>query len=341
MIFADCLNGLGDLLAKKAQLDVKDTYLRSLAGKMPNLLLNSRSVNTSKKYMSYFNKFVNFMNKYDKSSLPASAVLVSLFIVHLIEHNTSYGVVCSYVYAIKWMNNLHGYTDPTLSPNVKDLVLTSRRTVHKSRCKKDTLSPVTIRSLFEKYSETDNLFVIRDLAMIITCFTGFLRYDEMSNIKCKDLSFNTTYVTIHIAKSKTDQFRDGNEVLLSKIDSPACPYSALTKYVKAFNVDLSSPNFLFRAMYSVKGKSDLRHKMKRLSYTRTRELILSRLHEVAPVGCNIGLHSLRASGVSAAASSGVEERCFKRHGRWQSNAVHGYIKESIESRLSVSQQLGL
>ena len=52
-----------------------------------------------------------------------------------------------------------------------------------------------------------------------------------------------------------------------------------------------------------------------------------------------GLHSLRAGGASAA---GVEDRLFKRHGRWRSeNAKDGYVKDSYESRLSVSLNLGL
>ena len=50
-----------------------------------------------------------------------------------------------------------------------------------------------------------------------------------------------------------------------------------------------------------------------------------------------GLHSLRARGASAAANAGVEDQLFKRHRRWRSeNAKDGYVKDSYESRLSVS-----
>lgn len=88
-------------------------------------------------------------------------------------------------------------------------------------------------------------------------------------------------------------------------------------------------------------KVGLREKQKKLSYTRTREVLVARLKEVAPVGLNLGLHSLRASGASAAANAGVNDRCWKRHGRWKSNAADGYIKDSIANRLSVTQNLGL
>ena len=47
--------------------------------------------------------------------------------------------------------------------------------------------------------------------------------------------------------------------------------------------------------------------------------IVSKLKIVAPFSI-LGLHSLRASGATAAANAeGVSERCLKRHGRWKSD----------------------
>ena len=53
-------------------------------------------------------------------------------------------------------------------------------------------------------------------------------------------------------------------------------------------------------------------------------------------------HSLRAGGASAAANAGVADRVFQRHGRWKSvSAKNGYINDKLESRLPVSQRLGI
>ena len=55
-----------------------------------------------------------------------------------------------------------------------------------------------------------------------------------------------------------------------------------------------------------------------------------------------GLHSLKAGGVSAAANADVGDRLFKRHGRWKSDqAKDGYIKDNLDSMLSVSKSLHL
>ena len=46
--------------------------------------------------------------------------------------------------------------------------------------------------------------------------------------------------------------------------------------------------------------------------------------------------------VGGAANSGVGERVFLRHGRWESvSAKEGYVKDNITSRISVAKSLGL
>ena len=55
-----------------------------------------------------------------------------------------------------------------------------------------------------------------------------------------------------------------------------------------------------------------------------------------------GLHSLRAGGATAAANMGVNDRLFKKHGRWKSDKVKdGYIHESIETKLIVTKKFRL
>ena len=53
-------------------------------------------------------------------------------------------------------------------------------------------------------------------------------------------------------------------------------------------------------------------------------------------------HSLRSGSASAAAHTGVADRLFQRHGRCKSvSAKNGYIEDNSESRLLVSQRLGM
>ena len=55
-----------------------------------------------------------------------------------------------------------------------------------------------------------------------------------------------------------------------------------------------------------------------------------------------GLHSLRSGGATAAANLGVNDRLFRKHGRWKSERVKkGYVHENIPFHLQVTKNLGL
>ena len=103
---------------------------------------------------------------------------------------------------------------------------------------------------------------------------------------------------------------------------------------------VSQDRCLFRATVNSKSGQKLR-KAGSVSYTRMRELVLEKLAALGLDTKQFGLRSLRSGGASAAANAGVPDRMFKRHGRWRSeNAKDGYVKDSLQERLSVSQKLG-
>ena len=86
--------------------------------------------------------------------------------------------------------------------------------------------------------------------MILIAFSGFLRYDELRNLKCCNVQFHDAYLSLQIESSKTDQYRSGNEVLIAKGESNACPYQMLQKKVVLADIDLTSTQFLFKPVYS-------------------------------------------------------------------------------------------
>ncbi len=51
-------------------------------------------------------------------------------------------------------------------------------------------------------------------------------------------------------------------------------------------------------------------------------------------GCNLrsGLHSFRSGVASRAANMGIDDRIFKKHGRWRSEtAKDGYVTDDLKS----------
>ena len=196
-----------------------------------------------------------------------------------------------------------------------------------------------IIELCSQFKDSDDLMIIRDLAMIVLSFAGFLRFDELSSLKCNDVTVHDHVLKLKIVHSKTDQYRQGNDVLISKDNTLACPVSIFRHYVSLSKSVLSSDIYIFRPIYRHKGIAKLICKNRKISYTSARENILKKLKSVEP-NLNLGLHSLRSGGASAAACSDVNERCIKRHGRWKSDlSKYDYIADTFEKRLSVSQVL--
>ena len=117
----------------------------------------------------------------------------------------------------------------------------------------------------------------------------------------------------------------------------------LRLYLKAANIADSDKCYIFRYLtYCSRSKTYKLRGDRPLSYTRTREIILDALANLGLDKSKYGLHSLRSGGASTAANVGVSDRLFKKHGRWVSeNAKDGYVHESLDEKLSVTQNLGI
>ncbi|XP_078311190.1 integrase/recombinase xerD homolog [Crassostrea virginica] len=308
---------------------------------MSRFLMCSRSDGTTKSYMHSFNRWRKFILQHGHSDIPAQPVHIALYITHLLDNGASYSSVNSAIYSIKWMHEISGHVDPTENSFVKSLQESSKRLTGKPVKRKDPVDSETLQTLCETYKDSTDLLVLRNLTMILIGFAGFLRYDELSSLKCKDVTIESDYLKITIQRSKTDQLREGSEVLISKGFSCACPYSMFLRFLSQAKIDLSSDHFIFKPIFRSSGIAKLIYKNKKLSYTAARQNIVSMLKKVAP-HLNIGLHSLRSGGATAAANLGVNERCLQRHGRWKSiSSKNIYVKDSIKYRLQVSQKLGL
>jgi integrase len=324
---------------REAGLD--DSSFPALADKMADYLLKSKADSTNRKYHSSFKKWENFIVSKGGSALPASPIHVALYVTNLLDNGCSDSTVLSSVYGIKWAHKLNNMPDPTENGYVTNLMEAAKRIAHKPIKKKEPITSDIIISLCDTYSAETDILIVRDLCMIVLCYSGFLRFDEVSNLRCNDIAFFAEHFSIQIRKSKTDVYRSGKEIVINKGSTSACPYNVLKRYLHISGQTTDSDHFLFRAVFRSKGRCGLIYKQKPLSYTRSRECILARLKPFCE-GMDIGLHSLRAGGATAAANAGVNDRCWKRHGRWKSDSSKdGYVADSLSSRLEVSKHLHL
>lgn len=335
----------GDIVFARISSTLQDPELRRLASVLPARALHSKAPRTIDQYSRSFQKFRVWASCFPEiTALPTRPLDVALYLEHLIESDTSSSVFRSASCGISWANKLYGFPDPCQDPLVKNILEAGARISAKPVVKKEPITPEMITSICSKYaSPSANLSSLRIAALFITAYCAFLRFDELAKLRCCDVNFhNLDYVKISIVSSKTDVYRDGSSVLLARTGTVTCPYTILSRYFHLAALNCNSSDFVFRSL--VYHKSTLSYSLgsRPISYTRARELLLNSLVELGFPKSSYGLHSLRSGGASAAANAGVSDRLFKRHGRWKSDrAKDGYVKDNINSLLSVSRSLGL
>ena len=313
-----------------------------VASKMADFLIQSKADNTIKKNGSVFSQFQTFCDSNGFTSKPARSIHVAMYLTDLIDQGKSNHVISSAVYGIKWVHNINDLPDPTESNIVKSLMEAAKRLNSKPVQKKDNVTSEMLQALCATYEHTTYIIDLKDVCMIMLAFAGFFRFNEISNLHCNDLTFNSDHIIVRVRSSKTDVYRHGNEVFIAKGRSCACPYALLQRYILAAEISMKSDEFLFKPAFRSKSKASLIKKNKSLSYTRANECIVKKLKLVAP-DMKLGTHTLRASGATAAANTpGVSDRCLKRHGRWKSDlAKDGYIDDSKDKKLFITKVLNL
>ena len=227
------------------------------------------------------------------------------------------------------------------SPFIRATLSGLQRKLAKPKVKKEPVTADMLTALVGSLGPAPSLVDVRLAASSLLSFAAFLRYDELAKLRCCDLKFTEQCMTIHITSSKTDQYRQGDSVVVARTGSPTCPVAMMERYIAMAQISSSSKLRLFRGIVHTKKGQRLRPSGT-LSYTRMRELFLAKLSQLGFDARQFGLHSLRAGGASAAANAGIPDRLFKRHGRWKSEtAKDGYIKDSMPALMSVSESLEL
>lgn len=113
-------------------------------------------------------------------------------------------------------------------------------------------------------------------------------------------------MTIKIGKSKTDQLRQRDEVLIARSGGRFCPIALYL--LGALSIDPLSNEFIFRHLVKTKKSYKLSSNGKLISYSTFRDHLARDLQGIVPHPSMYGTHSFRSGGASKAAESGVSER---------------------------------
>ena len=322
--------------------NLEDPELRRLAQALPATVLKSRADSTSKKYLGAYRRWKVWADeRQGVPSFPVKEVHLVLYMQHLSESTGSKAAVEEAVHALSWLHGLAGLQPLGGLPSVQTTLEGLKRTLARPKVRKEPITADMLKAMVEAAGPDPSLTEIRLLAVCLLAFAGFMRCDELVKLKCDDITFNSESMVVRVQSSKTDQYRDGASLVIARTGLPTCPVAMMERYFHRGELESTHKGFVFRGVTPTKAGERLR-KTGGLSYTRLRELLLSKISQLGYDPTLFSMHSLRAGGATAAANAGVEDRLFKRHGRWKSEtAKDGYVKDSVERRLEVSKQLGI
>ncbi|XP_053378570.1 uncharacterized protein LOC123554439 [Mercenaria mercenaria] len=285
----------------RAHKDEIEELPEVLAGKvdlLPELLQKSRAENTCQKYKNSFDRwrkwaYCNGLGRGD--ILPAKPLSVSLYLCSIIQSANGSSSVIAAFYGIKWFHDLYDLKSPTESKLVQNVLEAGKRILAKPVIKKE---PITISILFDLHKrlyEENNAKNQRIICACLIAFAGFLRSSELLNILVSDIVFDKEYMGIFMETSKTDKYRDGAWIVISRTGTALCPVVNVEKLIQW--ACLKGTDYLFCNLSKVKGGYISRECNKKMSYSNLRDQFKLAL---TPHVSNIKkycLHSLRSGGL--------------------------------------------
>ena len=316
---------------------------RDLKENLKFTVLASRSNGTTQGYLRAFQRWKEFASTFlQVNPFPANPFHLAVYLQHLIDTTQSISSINCAFYALNWVHAIAGIPSPTEHPFVVTVKAGASRLLSGGQShRKEPMEVNYLKELADK-SDLEDLLQLRNLVMYVLAFSGFLRSSELCFLRSKDLTFNEGYLSIFIRQSKTDQLRDGHKVIIARSGSEICPVKLLHSYMLKAGIPENSNEFLFRPITSSNKQKKLIAVNRHISYSTYRGSFKKSFQNIVPDISKFSTHSNRSGGATSAANSGIPDRNFQRHGRWKSvKAKDGYVKDSIASRLEVSNSLGL
>ena len=153
--------------------------------------------------------------------LPAAPAYVALYLLSVLQASTSPSPVRSALYSIRWAHDVAGLQSPTSHTLPQKVLESARRRLAHQTSKKLPMTREILLKFFQNLH--GSLVDTRFMAMALLAFAGFLRFNELSSLRPKDVVSHATYFELFIERSKTDEYREGAVIPIIKTGTKLCP----------------------------------------------------------------------------------------------------------------------
>lgn len=268
-------------------------------------------------------------------ALPAEPALICAYLTERAADGLSVGTIDTACGAISYTHRCHGLSDPILTEGVRQVRRGLRRIIGAApRRQARPLTTEDIRQIVETIDRTA-VQGARDAAMILLGFASAMRRSELAALTLADVEFKPGGVLLHVRRSKTDQYTEGQNVaVVHGQHSSTDPIAALDAWL-GFRGNEQGPLFTSLATRTVT--------LTPISGEAISIVLRKRAEAAGLAAERITAHSLRAGHATTAAVAGVSLDRIAAQTRHKplSTLIERYIRPAQTLEYTSSGDLGL
>lgn len=306
------------------------------------LLHSSIRDNTKTQYKSGFNAYTRFAKAHNLPVIPASQIVLCLFVTYMSEQNVSWKTIQNYLYGVRHIHIALGLTDPINNSTMLQHALKGAMRVTRSEGagrKYTKRTPITENVIKQMRPFMDETRYGGLLILAATCLGtfGLLRPSEflITNttkpnrvIMNRDIQYDqsTHSFNINLHEAKSDKFYEGQVVTISPTKNSLCPVQILLKFQHSKLTWMKEAHcpFLIHENGQCLSRDEL-------------ITILQKIGQCAgiPDAHNIRGGSFRKGGAQSLQARNIPISTIKTIGRWTSNAIDSYLLPVEDKQLTI------
>ena len=215
-----------------------------------NSIWGARKASTVEKYCFAIRRFKSYCSENQiPLVLPIDSLTIANYLVYLSKIYGTKGATNDAVCGLKWLNSfipgLNSQNDPLKEEFLSRISQSCNRYLAKMKARKKPLTDDILKMIISKFLELKKPTILQIRNKLIPClaYSLFLRHDEISHINVQHISDTDLGLKILIPSSKTDTYRQGKYVFLSKNNYDI--YNLFSRYMKEAQLSFDKNHFLF------------------------------------------------------------------------------------------------
>ena len=267
----------------------------------------------------------------------------SIFIAQYLEHvkRVKKSAVKDALTSIKWLQyfipGVNSLNNPLNDDFLSRLVESANRNDPKQKARKKPLTHDIINAIIKNLSSHPSLTELRNTLIPVLAFALLLRHDELSHLNFNHFQVMDDGLRIHIPSSKTDIYREGKYVYLSKGNSAV--YDMIFNYSLSAGLDFNANHFFFSPIVYKEGRLSLENR--KLAYDVFSSVVKTAVSKLGLDPKEFGTHSARSGGASALFPF-VNQYELLISGRWADpRSLGSYVEIPASNRFDINSRLSL